>query len=503
MAGVAAARARVAAWVEHEIFQRAIIALIVVNAVAIGLETMPAVVAVAGPLLSVFDQAVVVVFAVEVGLRIFACGGRFFRDPWSLFDLAIVLITVMPIDDSFLVLRTLRILRVLRLLSIFPQLRRIVAALLRAVPGVGAISALLGLVFYVFAVIATKLFGAAFPDWFGSISASTYSLFQIMTLESWSMGIVRPVMEVYPLAWLFFVSFIMLSTFTVLNLFIAIIIDSMQSLQKDEATADISPTELAARYDALAAELAEIKALLAARPRNPAQIQALPASAGLAFAGFAAMMAREFFSGGRERMKIYHAPNTRSHRIVWLFEELGLPYELVLFKLGAPEMRAPEYRKVHPMGRVPALEDDSQVIFESGAIIQYVLARHGGGRLVPAVDAPEFPTYLQWFHYAEGMLMPPVNTMVVETVLLPPERRNETNVKRASKLLGQMLAAVEQGLEGRDYFTGEFTAADIITGQATIVSARLGGDISDKPNVTAYIERLKARPAYQRAVDAA
>ena len=179
-------------------------------------------------------------------------------------------------------------------------------------------------------------------------------------------------------------------------------------------------------------------------------------------------------------MKIYHAPNTRSHRIVWLFEELGLPYELELFKLGAPEMRAPEYRKVHPMGRVPALEDDGQVIFESGAIIQYVLARHGGGRLVP-----------------------PVNTMVVETVLLPPERRNETNVKRASKLLGQMLAAVEQGLEGRDYFTGEFTAADIITGQATIVSARLGGDISDKPNVTAYIERLKARPAYQRAVDAA
>lgn len=266
MAGVAAARARVAAWVEHAIFQRAIIALIVLNAVAIGLETMPAVVAVAGPLLSVFDQVVIVVFAIEVGLRIFACGGRFFRDPWSLFDLAIVLITVMPVDDSFLVLRTLRILRVLRLLSIFPQLRRIVAALLRAVPGVGAISALLGLVFYVFAVIATKLFGAAFPDWFGSIGASTYSLFQIMTLESWSMGIVRPVMEVYPLAWLFFVSFIMLSTFTVLNLFIAIIIDSMQSLQKDEAAADISPTELAARYDALAAELAEIKAMVAARP---------------------------------------------------------------------------------------------------------------------------------------------------------------------------------------------------------------------------------------------
>jgi len=202
-------------------------------------------------------------------------------------------------------------------------------------------------------------------------------------------------------------------------------------------------------------------------------------------------------------MKIYHAPNTRSIRIVWLFEELGLPYELELFKLGDAAMRTPEYKKVHPMGRVPALQDGEQVIFESGAIIQYVLARHAGGRLAPHADSPEFATYLQWFHYAEGMIMPPVNTLVVETVLLPPERRNETNVKRATKLLGQMLAAVEQGLQGRDYLAGDFTAADIITGQATIVAARLGGDISDKPAVSAYIDRLKARDGWQRALAAA
>jgi glutathione S-transferase len=202
-------------------------------------------------------------------------------------------------------------------------------------------------------------------------------------------------------------------------------------------------------------------------------------------------------------MKIFHAPNTRSIRIVWLFEELGLPYELELFKLGDPSMRTPEYKKVHPMGRVPALQDGDQTIFESGAIIQYVLARHAGGRLAPTADSPEFANYLQWFHYAEGMIMPPVNTLVVETILLPPERRNETNVKRATKLLGQMLAAVEQGLEGRDYFAGAFTAADIITGQATIVAARLGGDISDKPNVSAYIDRLKARDGWKRALAAA
>ena len=107
-------------------------------------------------------------------------------------------------------------------------------------------------------------------------------------------------------------------------------------------------------------------------------------------------------------MKIYHAPNTRSVRIVWLFEELGLPYELGLLKLGDPAMRSPEYRRVHPMGRVPALQDGDVTIHESGAIVQYVLARHGKGRLVPDVASPDFPAYLQWLHYAEGSAMPPL-----------------------------------------------------------------------------------------------
>ncbi len=198
-------------------------------------------------------------------------------------------------------------------------------------------------------------------------------------------------------------------------------------------------------------------------------------------------------------MKIHHAPNTRSVRIVWLFEELGLPYELETYKLGDPSMRTPEYRKVHPMGRVPALEDGDVTIFESGAIVQYVLARHGGGRLCPAVDAPEFPLYLQWLHYAEGMLMPPVNTIVVETILLPPERRNDTNVARATKLLGQMLSAVDAHMDGREYLAGDFSGADIMTGHACTVAARLGADIADKPNAAAYIERINARPALQRA----
>lgn len=198
-------------------------------------------------------------------------------------------------------------------------------------------------------------------------------------------------------------------------------------------------------------------------------------------------------------MKIYHAPNTRAVRVVWLFEELGLPYELESFKLGDPSMRAPDYLKVHPMGRVPALDDGAVTIFESGAIVQYVLAKHGAGRLVPDVDSPEFAAYLQWLHYAEGMIMPPVNTIVVETILLPEERRNQTNVDRATKLLTRMLGAVESGLEGREFLAGAFSGADIMTGHACIVASRLGADLSGAPNVAAYVERLNARPALQRA----
>jgi glutathione S-transferase len=199
-------------------------------------------------------------------------------------------------------------------------------------------------------------------------------------------------------------------------------------------------------------------------------------------------------------MKIYYAPNTRAVRIVWLFEELGLPYYLERFKqLGDPAMRAPDYLKVHPMGRVPVLEDGDVTVFESGAIVQYVLAKYGNGRLVPEVSSRDFPAYLQWLHYAEGMIMPPVNTIVVETVLLKPERRNQANIDRAVKLLSQMLTAVDSGLSGREFLAGAFSGADIMTGHACIVATRLGADVTDKPNVAAYVERLQARPALQRA----
>ncbi len=198
-------------------------------------------------------------------------------------------------------------------------------------------------------------------------------------------------------------------------------------------------------------------------------------------------------------MKIHHCPNTRSVRAVWLLEELELPYEVENYKLGDPSMRSPDYLKVHPMGRVPALEDGDVTIFESGAIVEYLLARHGNGRMRPAPDSANFPLYLQWLHYAEGMIMPPVNTIVVETILLPPERRNNDNVNRATKLLSRMLQAVDAHMEGREYIAGEFSGADIMTGHACTVSKKLGAVVSDKPNVEAYIERCNSRPALQKA----
>ncbi len=201
-------------------------------------------------------------------------------------------------------------------------------------------------------------------------------------------------------------------------------------------------------------------------------------------------------------MKVYYAPNTRAVRIVWLLEELGLSYELERFKLGDRAMREGEYLNVHPMGRVPTLEDGDVTIFESGAIVQYVLAKYGEGRLMPEPESPEFPAYLQWLHYAEGMIMPPVNVVVVETKFLPEEKRNPVNIDRATRLLTKMLGAVEGALEGREYLAGDFSGADIMTGHACTVASRLGADISDKPNVTAYIERLNARPAMQKAWNA-
>lgn len=237
-------------------WDRFIITLIVINSIILGLETDAGVMAAAGPVLHGLDLVILGIFVVEIALRIFAFGPRFFRDPWNLFDFGVVAIALIPATGPFQVLRALRILRVLRLVSTLPALRRVVGGLVAALPGMSSIILLMAMLFYVAAVMATNLFGPGFPDWFGSLGASLYTLFQVMTLESWSMGIVRPVMEAYPLAWMFFVPFILLSTYAVLNLFIGVIVSAMQ--EETEATAE---AERHALKDDSASILAELRAL--------------------------------------------------------------------------------------------------------------------------------------------------------------------------------------------------------------------------------------------------
>jgi voltage-gated sodium channel len=253
--------------VESRAFSTAITAVIIINAITLGLETSPRAMAAIGPWLLAIDTIALWVFTLELGLKLVAWRTRFFRDGWNLFDLAIVAIAWLPAAGPLAVLRALRIMRILRLVSIVPQMRTVVGALFRALPGMGSIVAVLLLVYYVAAVMATKLFGTAFPELFGNIGASMFSLFQVMTLESWSMGIVRPVMEVYPQAWLFFVPFIVVTSFTVLNLFIALIVNSMQTLQtrsqetiRAEAVVAHDEREaLARQLDALTTEVVALR----------------------------------------------------------------------------------------------------------------------------------------------------------------------------------------------------------------------------------------------------
>ncbi len=198
-------------------------------------------------------------------------------------------------------------------------------------------------------------------------------------------------------------------------------------------------------------------------------------------------------------LTLHHAPNSRSGRIIWLLEELELPYELNAMRFHPEDLKSEAHRARHPLGRVPVLDDGDVRIFESGAIVEYILARHAVGRLKPDVDSEEFPGYLQWFHYCEGMVMPPINTIMVHSVILPPDRRDPKVLAQAQRLLGKSLVPVNEALEGREYLAGEFSAADIMLGHACIMSGRLGMIGEELPHLAAYVERLQARPACAKA----
>lgn len=270
-------RERLRGFIEDARTQRVILILILINAVTLGLETAPSVMAVAGPYILALDKAILSVFVAEIAIRLFVHRLAFFRDPWSVFDFLVVAIALVPASGQFSVLRALRVLRVLRILTIVPSLRKVVGALLAAIPGLGSIALVLAIIYYVFAVIATNLFATTYPEWFGDIGRSLYTLFQIMTLESWSMGIARPVMENFPYAWAFFIPFILIATFTMLNLFIAIIVNAMQSFSEAEHKDTVAAVEAArshiesdlhAELQALRQEIAALRQSLDERGRG-------------------------------------------------------------------------------------------------------------------------------------------------------------------------------------------------------------------------------------------
>ncbi len=252
-------RERIGRALDRPATRNLITGVILFNAVVLGLETSDTVMAAAGGLIVFLDVLCLSVFVVEIALKIFARGPRFFRSGWNVFDFAIVGIALVPATQGLSVLRALRILRLLRIISVAPTLRRVVEGFVAALPGMASVFLLMALIFYISAVMATKLFGDAFPEWFGTIPYSAYSLFQIMTLESWSMGIVRPVMEIYPYAWIFFVPFILVTTFAVVNLVVGLIVNSMQDAHAQESNAATEDyrDEVLSRLEAIERRLSE------------------------------------------------------------------------------------------------------------------------------------------------------------------------------------------------------------------------------------------------------
>ena len=252
--GIAPWRLALARWVESRRVQSFIVAVILANAAILGFETSPQIMARWGSLLVTLDRLCLLVFVIEIAIKMVAYRRYFWRSGWNLFDLAVIAIALVPGSGPWSVLRSLRVLRVLRLLTVIPALRKVVAAFLHSIPGLAGVVAVMAIFFYTAGVLATRLFGETHPDWFGSLGKSLYTLFQIMTLESWSMGIVRPVMESHPLAWAFFVPFIVIATFTILNLFIGIIVSTMQELSMLPDPQHSEP-ELAALLERMEADI--------------------------------------------------------------------------------------------------------------------------------------------------------------------------------------------------------------------------------------------------------
>ena len=265
---------RVLALMERDETRNFILGVIVLNGILLGVSTQTGLSAESRWMIGLMDRLVIGIFVIEMILKLYAYRMRFFGNAWNIFDLVIVVISLMPQSETLSVLRGMRVIRALRVMSAIPQMRAVVKALLDALPGMGAVVLLLGVMFYIFGIMATLWFGKAFPQWFGTLGESLYSLFQIMTLESWSMGIVRPVMEEFPWAWAFFVPFIIMTAFAILNLFIGLLVNTMQAAVEEEHEKEIEDMRVILQEEnaALSSQIAELRAdvqaLVAAQQQN-------------------------------------------------------------------------------------------------------------------------------------------------------------------------------------------------------------------------------------------
>ena len=247
-------------FVESRLAQNWITALIVLNAATLGLETEKDFIQGYEKILSIIDSLILAIFTIEILIKILYRRFSFFKNGWNIFDFVIIGIALIPSSGPLSVLRTLRIFRAMRLLSVVPSMRKVTQALFVAIPGILSVGSIIILIFYVSAVLSTNFFGNEFEQWFGNIGRSMFTLFQIMTLESWSMGIVRPIMDTFSLAWAFFVPFILVTSFAVLNLFIGIIVDAMQTQsQKDNVNDQIELGEVSVQSEEIRADISQLR----------------------------------------------------------------------------------------------------------------------------------------------------------------------------------------------------------------------------------------------------
>ncbi len=202
-------------------------------------------------------------------------------------------------------------------------------------------------------------------------------------------------------------------------------------------------------------------------------------------------------------LEIYHSPQSRSLRVIWLAEEIGLPYELETLGMFTEELKRPEYLAIHPLGKVPAIDDDGFVLWETSAIFEYLVAKYSEGSLIPPRDTPDGARAIQWIVYGENPLTVIMGEIAAHTFAMPEDMRIPALVDRGREIAPALVNVVERALGAQPYILGEqFSAADIMLGFGLNIARYLGFVNDETPRASDYCDRLAKRPAYQRAMTA-